>query len=136
MKPATIETLLSWRPCYDESKIHEWAGGVTEFTAADVLCRDDITPEDRLWVVLRTELIDERVLHEFACWCGEQVLPIWEAQYPNDTRPHKAISAKRAWLHGDIDNEQLIAAWDAAGDAARAAQVNYLLDVLEKIKQR
>jgi len=59
---------------------------------------------------------------------AERVLPIFEAEYPDDDRPRKAIDAARAFVRGEITKEQLdaadaaadAAAWDAAG-AARAA---------------
>ena len=56
---------------------------------------------------------------------AEHVLPLFEANYPDDDRPRKAIEAARAFLRGQITIEQLdaarAAAWAAAGDAARAA---------------
>ena len=52
---------------------------------------------------------------------AERVLPLFEAQYPDDDRPRKAIDAVRAYARGEITKEQLDAAWDAAGDAAWAA---------------
>ena len=56
---------------------------------------------------------------------AERVLPLFEAQYPDDDRPRKAIEAARAYARGEITKEQLSAAgsaaWSAAGAAARAA---------------
>ena len=56
---------------------------------------------------------------------AERVLPIFEAHYPDDDRPRKAIEAARAYARGEITKEQLAAAraaaWDAAGDAASEA---------------
>ena len=124
---ATIDDLLSWRPCseWTESRIREIAGDRIEWTALDLLALDQVTAADRLWVVLRPELIHEPILHELACRFAEEVLPIWESQYPEDRRPHEAIEAKRAWLRGEISDDQLAAAgaaaWAAAWDAARAA---------------
>ena len=57
---------------------------------------------------------------------AEHVLPLFEANYPDDDRPRKAIEAARAFLRGQITIEQLdaarAAAWAAARDAARAAE--------------
>ena len=55
----------------------------------------------------------DTVMHEFSCWCAEQVIPIWTKQYPNDKRPQQAIDAKRLWLRGRITDQELAAAWDA-----------------------
>lgn len=61
----------------------------------------------------------EHILHEFACWCAEQALTLIDNP---DPRSIAAVTAKRQWLAGEIDDKQLAAArteaWDAAGDAA------------------
>ena len=56
----------------------------------------------------------DKTLHEFACWCAEQVLPIFEKEYPDDNRPRLAIEAKRKWLKKEISDDELDAAWAAA----------------------
>ena len=119
----TIEDLLSWRPCHDwpESRIRGYARGRTAFNALDVLRLRSVSAEDRLWVVLREALVPAPLLHEFACRCAEEMLPLYEAQYPNDPRPRNAIATKRAWLRGEITAAQLDAARDAARAAAEAA---------------
>jgi len=70
-----------------------------------------------LWVIDATN-----VLHEFACRCAEDALALVATP---DPRLVAAIAAKRAWLHDEIDDDELAAAraaaraaWDAAGDAA------------------
>jgi hypothetical protein len=66
-----------------------------------------------------------RVLHEWAIWCAEQVLHLFEKERPNDQRPRLALEAKRRWLDGDISDDELdaarAAAWAAARDVARDA---------------
>ena len=61
------------------------------------------------------------VLHEFSCWSAEQILHLCG----DDGRFRTAIAAKRAWLRGEISNEELTvfepAAWDIAEAAASAA---------------
>ena len=52
---------------------------------------------------------------------AEHVLPLFEADYPDDDRPRKAIEAARAFVRGQITIEQLEAARDAAWAAASAA---------------
>lgn len=74
------------------------------------------------------------VLHEFACRCAEQALSL----IPNpDPRSMAAIAAKRAWIKGEISNEQLdaagAAAWAAARDAARDAQNTMLENMLNEL---
>ena len=64
---------------------------------------------------------DERAARLFACDCAERVLPLYETKYPDDTRPRHAIEVARRYAHGNATDEELAAAWDAAGDAAWAA---------------
>ena len=51
---------------------------------------------------------------------AERSLPIWEGEYPEDKRPHKAIEAARAFLK-DPSKEKAADAADAAAEAADAA---------------
>ena len=73
-----------------------------------------------IWLAIRLPNIDENKLHLLACDIARTVLPIYENQYPNDDRPRKAIEAKEAWVRGEINDEQLSAARDAAKAAAYA----------------
>ena len=67
----------------------------------------------------------ETELRLFAADCAEHVLPIYEAAYPDDDRPRRAIEAARAFARGEIDE----VAWDAARavavDAALAARAGW-----------
>ena len=84
----------------------------------------------------------DKTLHEFACWCAEQTLYIFERDYTNDKRPRNAIEAKKLWLAGKITENELdaakdaawAAAWDAARDAARDAQNKQLEVMLMALK--
>lgn len=61
-----------------------------------------------------------RALHEFACCVAEAELLLAEV---DDPRCWQAIEAKRAWLRGEIDDAQLVAAArEAAREAAWAAR--------------
>ena len=64
----------------------------------------------------------ERILHEFAVWCAEQALSLIANP---DPRSIAALTAKREWLDGKINDHELeaarVAAWVAAGEAASAA---------------
>jgi hypothetical protein len=63
----------------------------------------------------------EHVMREFACRQAESVLHLYEEKYPDDKRLRKAIDAARAYIRGEISDDELAAARDAARDAARAA---------------
>ena len=106
--------------------------------------------DDALWVLQYTGC-DERLSRHFGAWCAEQVLPIFEAERPDDQRPRLAIASARddgatpeardsawaaawdaAWAAAwDAAWDAAwaaarAAAWDAAWDAARAAQTSQL----------
>lgn len=122
MKKLTIETIRSWKPCYDPTEYlpEDWSG-----TALDLLDNKAIPFEDRLWCVLRTELLSEKLLRLFAVWCARSVQHLME-----DKRSIKAIDVAEAFANGRATEEELraarAAAWGAyyaAQDAARAAAV-------------
>lgn len=85
---------------------------------------------DRLWVVCYVllpalpdqEAVIRRACQEMALIAAEAALPIWEATYPDDARPRRAIEAARAYLDNPSEEarEALRTAVDAA-DAANAA---------------
>ena len=134
MKTVTLDQFMSFGPCYTRERLQKIAGAKAEWSALDILALDQVPANDRLWAVLREELIDAPILHEFACRCAEKAL----ARVENpDPRSVAAIAAKRAWLRGEISDEQLAAAWAAAWAAACAAacadQVAILREMLEAV---
>ena len=60
-----------------------------------------------------------RLLAEWAATCADHVLPLFEAQQPNDDRPRQAIALARAWCGGLVSMSQ---ARTAAGHAQAAAR--------------
>ena len=148
MKTVTIEQFMAFEPCYAEDKVRELAGDKTEWTALEVLRLEQVPSSDRLWAVLREDFIEAEILHEFACRCAEKALTLVDNP---DQRSIDAIAAKRAWMRGEITDEQLDAARsaarsaarfvassaarsaaDAAGFAARDAQADMLIEMLEE----
>jgi hypothetical protein len=57
----------------------------------------------------------------FAADCAERVLPFWEAEFPEDRRPHDAVIVARRYAAGNATDAERDAAWDAARAAAWAA---------------
>jgi len=115
----TTEQIMSWRPCgrYDESIVSGLIGdGKTPLEIAEL----EITIEDRLWVLLRQDIIPEIQLHSLACDFAQAV-----SHLNQDPRVQAAIDAKRKWIAGKISDKELEAAreatWEAAMAAARAA---------------
>lgn len=123
MKSITYEEFLKFNPCWlkteeGAARLKKIGARKERWTASDILALDDVDAEDKLWAVLREELIDARILHEFACWCAEEALS--HVEHP-DERSWNAIKVKRAWLRGEASDAELAAARAAAWDAARAA---------------
>jgi hypothetical protein len=94
MKTFTIEDIRSWDPCYDPSRYlpEGWSG-----TSIDILKNESIPFKDRLWVVLRTELVSERTMGLFAVWCYRQTLKFITDP---DTRSIEAASVAERYANG------------------------------------
>jgi len=71
-----------------------------------------------IWIIPR-KLKNKRDIVRFAIFCAEQVLPIFESEYPKDNRPRKAIEAAKKWLK--FRSRDFAAAWAAYADAVDAA---------------
>ena len=102
---------LSFAPGAQVSRVECW-GDVAEHNDK-LVCRN----RKVLWTVDAT-----MILHEFACRVAEKALS--KVDNPNPLFA-ATIAAKRAWMRGEISNDDLAAARaaarDAAWDAARAA---------------
>ena len=113
-----LQEIKDLEPCIDGWKnlikhYPNWEG-----TALEFLDLEHISVEDKQWLFLREEYIPKRELHLYACFCAEQVLHIFEKEYPDDKRPREAIEAKRLWLDGKISDDALDSAWDSARASA------------------
>lgn len=124
MKTITYDDFVSFKPCWlaDEEERYEYAAQLAryramrdEWSAIDILRLDDVDVEDRMWLVLREELIDAPFLHEFACRCAERALSRIDKP---DERSVAAIEARRKWMRGEISDDEMDAACAAARDAA------------------
>lgn len=127
MKSITYEDFAGFEPCWltDEYKRAEHAEQLARYramrdkwTALDILRLDEVSAEDRLWLVLREELVDAPILHEFACRCAERAL---SRVYTPDPQSISAIETKRKWLRGECTDDELHAARSTARSTARSA---------------
>ena len=93
-----------------------------EFNLLRVLDSNGV--QDMLWC-LRTTLQDpKKIASQLAIEFAEQVLPIFEARYPDDKRPRAAIQTAKDFNAGIISTEELRTAQRAAADAADAADAD------------
>lgn len=71
LKYFNVEYIRSLRPCYNPIRyIKEDFRG----TVIDILSNDSIPFDDRLWLVLRTDLVSKNCMRLFAAWCTKQML--------------------------------------------------------------
>ena len=75
--------------------------------------------DDALWA-LRACDDAETFSRLLACDYAEHVLHIFEAKYPDDDKPRKAIEVSRRYARGEATDAELSAAWNAAGDVGAA----------------
>lgn len=57
---------------------------------------------------------DHQLLARWAAECAEHVLPVFDAERPDDPRPRRAIAAARSWAAGEMSM------WDARVTAAHS----------------
>lgn len=62
---------------------------------------------------------DRRLVAAWAAACAERVLPLFEAEFPNDDRPRDAIARTWAFASGQLDTAAEIRRRFGAGSAAR-----------------
>jgi hypothetical protein len=111
--------------CKDAQQLLEWLNAEVweaEYDDAKlVIDHGDKLAVQRTRVIRKLDTWSDRTARLFACDCAEMVLPLFEKDYPNDTRPRKAIETARLFADGKASRNELNAARDAAWDAARAA---------------
>ena len=133
-----IEDIRKHEPCYDPTKYlpDDWEGD-----ALDILRVDEAPAQDRLWVVLRHDWIDDKTLRLFAVWCAREALALIDDPDPRST---EACNVAEKYANGEAADDELAAAraaaraaaWaaarDAARDATRDAQIKQLILMLEE----
>jgi hypothetical protein len=126
--PDPVPCNRGYHLCRDAADLLEWLGPtiwVAEVDGAVIAHRDKVVVERAR--LLRRLPWDERTAREFAAGCAERALPVYEAAYPGDDRPRRAVEVARAYARGEATRDELSAraaaraAEDAAGGAARAA---------------
>jgi hypothetical protein len=117
----TADMIIEWEPCesYTPEMIREGIGdGKTPLEICDL----NIPAGDKLWVLLREEIIPAKDLHELACQFAEGIL---HRERAAGREPHpeswNAVEVKRRWLAGEATDEELSTAGSAASATAWAA---------------
>jgi len=122
----TVEQVVAWGPCglrgedndqnYTRARIERLFAGREVLTARDI-ANLEISHEDALWALFHNEFLTDVEMHGLACDFAERVVDLCG----DDPRPRAAIEAKRGWLRGEVSDEELAAARDAAWAARDAA---------------
>lgn len=112
----TRKILRQWCACYTDARIAALVpeDGMTPMEIAAL----DIPAEDRLWVLLREEIIPARELRLLACDWAEDAC---EAAGWNDQRSLEAIAVARQFACGEAAVAELAAAAKAADEASWSA---------------
>jgi hypothetical protein len=138
MNSVTRQQLRDWVACYSNERIAELVP--EDGIAPLAVCELDIPILDKFCVLLRPEILPDRKLRQFACWCASRAL----RRIPSpDPRSRRAIRVAGRYSVGKASDQELAAAraaaraaaaaawdaewdaeWDAAWDAARDAEEN------------
>jgi hypothetical protein len=127
VKKVTLEMVRDdWEACHWEdgeaqNDAARWAEKNLPATPLDVAGWDKFSVEDRLWLLLRSEIIPERELRLLACDFAESTLNIFEREIPDDTRPRDCVAVARRFADGEATRDDLAASLSAAWSAALAA---------------
>lgn len=126
VKTFTRSDVLSWRPCHGRTQTLRIMEGLPRIlTALDVLRHEAATPADRLWCVLRPEVISVRTLRLFAAWCARTALEAERAAGREpDPRSWHAVDVAERHAVGQATEDELRAAayYSATGASAYAAR--------------
>jgi hypothetical protein len=116
----TKDYIIDNRGCYSIDKVHKIKCIDSKTITIDQLFRDLPIRDFCWWLVKKCDLTLNQK-RQFAVYCAEYVLPIFEKEYPKDDRPRKAIEAAKKVIDNDsLENRS--AAYDASYFAADAAR--------------
>ena len=117
LKYITLKQLLSWSPCdeWTEQRILHVTGGRRRLSPLEICDLAGVSARDKLWVLLREEILTEHELRLFACWCADRALRAETKAGRNpDKRSYAAVQIARAFAHGKATTDQLAEAESAA----------------------
>jgi hypothetical protein len=114
----TGDDLISFKPCYGGSKLKALLALFRTrpyWTWREIAALEQYPPADRLWLLLRPELIAEPTLHTLSCDFAEYTLELERAAGRDpDPRLWAAVATKRRWIAGAASDAELTEALQAA----------------------
>lgn len=114
MKTFTNKDIRDWKPCYDPSK--KYPDEATVHTVLTILDDDNLSHADRMWVVLRTEILSDKLLRLFAVHCARAAI-----DENTDERCINAINVAERFANGLATESELNEAHSEAHSAANSA---------------
>ena len=115
----TYQDLMLRKACYDPQEIGmptDYSATITEFIND---YRDKVKDkEDIIWAVCHNHYMTDRDLRLFAVWCAREALKLIKEP---DQRSVTVCDVAERFANGNATQDELAAAGDAAGDAARDA---------------
>jgi len=94
------------------------------WTLQEILNREDISVDDRVWLTTHQYIIGARKSRELGCDFAGHVLPIYEQRYLNDVRPRRSVEVSRCYAKGKATTEELCKAREDA-EVAYKTVANY-----------
>ncbi len=120
----TVDQIMDYEPCYERLEIEKFRLNfkLPEKMSLEQILNCDQKPEDILWLVLRPEIIPEKILHVLSYRFALDALKAErEAGREPDPGSWRAVEAKRIWVLGWLSDERLeAAAWSAAAAESAA----------------
>jgi hypothetical protein len=113
--------IRQFKPCYDPLKII--TDETEELTVKQWVEKymKVVPAKDILWLLLRKEFMPEKDLRLFAVWCAREALKLVEIP---DKRSIEACNVAERYANGEATKEELLAAYDAAHNAAYAVYID------------
>lgn len=106
----TRELLMGWRACYTDGRIAEIVpkAGLTPLEVCDF---SGVSTQDRMWVLLREEVLSTKVLRLLACNWARQALALDPMV---DSRAVDTIEVAERYAYGRATEDEFAEARDAA----------------------
>ena len=101
MLTVTVDDLWSWEPCAKWTParvnriIRKYGAGQESWDVYDILNLEEVEHLDRMWLILRPEVLPIDVLHELSWRFTEHILPFWKI---DDNLPYEVVEFKK---HGE-----------------------------------
>jgi hypothetical protein len=118
-KTFTKDFYLSHRGCYDFNKMFNLVDNNPHETIEDFL-NWNISINDKFFFLFNYCNLTLRNKQDMALMCAKIVLPVYEKEFPNDSRVMECIHATELFLNGEITLEQLREKREAANANAYA----------------